>query len=169
MATHSSILVWKIPWAGAQQAAVNEVTESDMTERQLSYFNFHLLFFSHHFLSLHAYFCIFSSNYTTSSLLLFSTVSHLPLNPSTKFLILVIIFSQFQNFHFKTSFYFPNENFNLVFDFVSMVISRLCRIIPRVAVILFLLSNSYPKFIHVILPFPCLFTFYCAQLLYLQS
>ena len=33
MATHSSILAWKIPWMGAWQATVHRVAqESDMTE-----------------------------------------------------------------------------------------------------------------------------------------
>ena len=33
MATHSSILAWRIPWTGAWQAIVCGVTESDMTEQ----------------------------------------------------------------------------------------------------------------------------------------
>ena len=34
MATHSSILAWRIPWAeGASQTMVHGVTESDTTER----------------------------------------------------------------------------------------------------------------------------------------
>ena len=31
MATHSSILTWRVPWTGAWQATVHGVTESDTT------------------------------------------------------------------------------------------------------------------------------------------
>ena len=31
-ATHSSILAWRIPWAGAWQAPVHRTAESDTTE-----------------------------------------------------------------------------------------------------------------------------------------
>ena len=33
MATHASILAWRIPWTEAQWATVHGVTESDMTKR----------------------------------------------------------------------------------------------------------------------------------------
>ena len=33
MATHSSILAWRIPWTEEPVDTVHEVTESDMTER----------------------------------------------------------------------------------------------------------------------------------------
>ena len=40
MATHSSILAWKIPWMEEPgRATVHRVTESDMTERLHFYFN----------------------------------------------------------------------------------------------------------------------------------
>ena len=137
MATHSSILVCKIPRAGAKRAAVSEVTESDVAERQLSYFSFYLFF--HQFLSLHAYFCIFSSNYTISSLILFSTVSHLPLNPSTKFLILC--FPSSRIFILKILF-ISHLKFSTLSFILSVWLFSGCLTIPRVAVILFLLSNT---------------------------
>ena len=44
MATHSSILAWRIPMdRGAWQATVHGVTESDMTERLSLYYMTHIL------------------------------------------------------------------------------------------------------------------------------
>ena len=33
MATHSSVLAWRIPWTGAWWATIHGAAESDMTER----------------------------------------------------------------------------------------------------------------------------------------
>lgn len=95
---------------------------------KLSYFILHFfsVFFSS-YLSLHASFCIFSSN-----VLKVHWPSFLPYNPSTEFLIWGIII-----------FYFPVEIFYLIFYLVSVVIFKLHLIIliSRAAVILFLLST----------------------------